>query len=377
MVQEMSLFDMIFWLLIVLIAVLAYSIESGLSARHRTIILSSILSATVAAIFMMFLIEDHSSFGTGDPIVEEEGKKKIAGGGLRPGGGGGGETEIEEKRADEGGDGGGGITVNRYADADLLNQPGGFRDCPVCPLMIMVDAGHVVMGSPVQEPDRRANEGPQKRINFARAFTVSRYEILINEFQAFVEETGHTPSRSCIANGEARSDLNWLNPGFDQPTGDRPVVCITSSDAHAYARWLTRKTDRTYRLLSESEWEYVARAGSITPYWTGPKIGSDEAYFAATEPGSVRAGRYKANDFKLFDVAGNVWEMTADCWLDDLENVSAFGSPSRPAGICATHPVRGGGWDSRADQLRSAYRREMPREKAFNTVGLRIARELK
>ncbi len=372
----MSLFDMIFWLLILLIAVLAYCIESGLSTRHRAMILSSILSATVAAIVMMFLIEDNSSFGTGDTVAEGGGNKKVGGSSVRTGGGGG-KTEIEEGRPGEDGGGGSKIESVGYVDADLLSQPGGFRDCPVCPVMIKVDAGHVVMGSPPLEPDRRANEGPQKRINFARSFTVSRYEILIKEFQAFVEETGYQPSSSCIANGEERDDLNWLNPGFDQPTADRPVVCITRQNAKDYANWLTRKTERDYRLLSESEWEYVARAGTTTPYWLGSKITADEARFAPGAAGPTRAGRYKPNNFKLFDVAGNVWEMTADCWIDDLENISAFGSPSMPPGACVTQPVRGGGWDSRADQLRSAYRRELPHNKAFNTVGLRLARDLK
>jgi hypothetical protein len=118
----MSLFDWVFWLLILLIAVLAYCIESGLSARHRAMILSSILSATVAAIFMMFLIEDHSSFGTGDPMAKEEKNKKVGGGGLRMGSGGG-VTEIDEAAPADGDGAGKTIEVNPYGDADCARQP--------------------------------------------------------------------------------------------------------------------------------------------------------------------------------------------------------------------------------------------------------------
>jgi formylglycine-generating enzyme required for sulfatase activity len=372
----MSLFDWVFWLLILLIAVLAYCIESGLSARHRALILSSILSATVAAIFMMFLIEDHSSFGTGDPMAQEEKNKKVGGGGLRVGSGGG-VTEIDEAAPADGDGSEKTIKVNPYEDSELLAQPGGFRDCPECPLMIMVEKGHFMIGSPELEAGRRANEGPMKQVSIKRAFTVSRYEILIQEFEAFVQDTGHVPSPVCMVNGQERHDMGWLNPGFVQPTGDRPVVCINRDDAEAYAAWLTQKTKRTYRLLSEAEWEYVARAGTKTPFWTGNKMTAEQAHFGLPDPGTIRAGRFEPNAFKVFDTAGNVWEMTADCWADDLEKISAFGGPVEGDADCARHPVRGGGWEVGENQLRSAYRRSIPRDQAFNTVGLRIARELK
>jgi hypothetical protein len=183
----MSLFDWVFWLLILLIAVLAYCIESGVSVRHRVMILSSILSATVVAIFMMFLIDDNSSFGTGEPVAQEEKNKKV-GGGPRMGSGGG-VTEIDESAPADGDGSGKTIEVNAYEDKELLAQPGGFRDCPECPLMIMVEKGQFMMGSPELEAGRQVNEGPTKEVSIKRAFTVSRYEILIQEFEAFVRET--------------------------------------------------------------------------------------------------------------------------------------------------------------------------------------------
>ena len=149
----MTAFDIIFWLLIVLIAVLAYVIESGLSARHRALVLSSILSATGAAIFMMFLVEDNSKFGTGSPnqqAAEAEKTQVVA----MPMGEGGGLPDVEVIEGGAGKNSDNVDSATRYEDTPLLNKAGGFRDCPACPLMTKIPAGEFLMGSPVDVPVR-------------------------------------------------------------------------------------------------------------------------------------------------------------------------------------------------------------------------------
>jgi formylglycine-generating enzyme required for sulfatase activity len=323
---------------------------------------------------MMFLIDDNSSFGTGAPHQKKKDQNEVAGAKLAGGDG-------DQMKVQKGGpNANGGLeapAVSRYEDAELLQKPSGFRDCPVCPLMIMVDSGSALIGSPDSEPDRRPNEGPRVAIRIAKPFTVSRYEIQRKEFAAFVDETNYAPASGCVANGELRVGASWREPGFPQTTGDHPVVCISRTDARAYANWLSAKTQRNYRLLSEGEWEYVARAGTKGPYWVGKEITTEQAYFAAEERGTQRVGQFDDNAFKLFDTAGNVWEMTADCWVDDLTAMSETGHAYNPAGICADQAVRGGGFDSPAGDLRAASRRPVSRAAAFDNVGLRLAREIK
>lgn len=365
----MSTFDIIFWLLIVLIGVLAYTIESGLSARHRPLVFSSILSATLAVIYMMFIVEDNSKFGTGTraPAAEEEKPQASTGGGS--GEGGLPEVEVIQEAGPDSLD-----SVSRYEDGAKLNNAGGFRDCPQCPLMTVMGHGSVIIGSPADEPNRRANEGPQKVVRISRAFAISRYEIQFREFAAFVRDTRHSVSATCLVDGKP-SSATWQEPGFEQKTDDHPVVCISRNDANAYAAWLSKKTERTYRLLSEAEWEYAARGDTGTAYATGKTVTKEQANFSAT--GTTKAGSFPDNAFKVFDTAGNVWEMVDDCWSDTLTYVPSSGVSERGHGDCTRSPVRGGGWSSPETELRSAYRRPMAHNEASNTVGLRLARELK
>ncbi|MFY0612676.1 MAG: SUMF1/EgtB/PvdO family nonheme iron enzyme [Hyphomicrobiaceae bacterium] len=367
----MTTFDIIFWLLIVLIAVLAYTIESGLSARHRPLVLSSILSATLAAVYMMFLFEDNSKFGTGKPLpaAPKQKKKVHTSGGT--GEGGLPEIEVIEEAGPDSLD-----SETRYEDSSLLKKVGGFRDCPACPLMTFVSPGTVIVGSPADEPNRRANEGPQKVVRVGRAFAISRYEIQYREFAAFVRSARHSVQATCLVDGKP-SNVDWQNPGFEQKSGDHPVVCVSWNDARAYAAWLSKKTDRLYRLPSESEWAYAARAGTVTAYVTGKDIEPTQANFGGSRGGTSKSGSFRDNAFKIFDMAGNVSEMADDCWSDDLSNVPASGVSERGIGDCTRSPVRGGGWNSSKPQVRSAYRMPLGRNQASNAIGIRLARELK
>ena len=367
----MTTFDIIFWLLIVLIAVLAYTIESGLSNRHRPLVLSSILSATLAAVYMMFLVEDNSKFGTGErlPPPPKEKQKVSSSGGEE---GGLPDVEVVEEAGPDSLD-----STSRYEDGQLLKKVGGFRDCPVCPLMLMISqGGTVIIGSPADEPDRRANEGPQKVVRISRPFAISRYEIQFREFAAFVQDARHTVKATCLVDGKP-SSATWQKPGFEQKTGDHPVTCISWNDAKAYAAWLSKKTERTYRLPSEAEWIYAARAGASTPYSTGKSITPEQANFGNAKGGTTKGGSFTDNPFKLFDMSGNLWEMVEDCWSDNLSMVPSSGVSERGHGDCSKSPLRGGGWRSTPIELRLAYRRPLAHDVAANTIGIRLARELK
>jgi len=234
----------------------------------------------------------------------------------------------------------------------------------------------VIIGSPADEPNRRANEGPQKVVRIGRSFAISRYEIQYRECAAVIRSTRHAVRASCLVNGKP-SGATWQRPGFEQKSGDHPVVCVSWNDASAYAAWLTKKTDRTYRLLSESEWAYAARAGTATAYITGKDIASAHANFGGTQGGTSKGGSFSDNAFKIFDMIGNVSELVEDCWSDDLSQVPASGVSERGRGDCTRSPVRGGGWNASKPQLRSAYRMPMGRDQASNSVGIRLARELK
>ncbi len=158
-----------------------------------------------------------------------------------------------------------------------------FRDCDGCPEMVVVPAGSFMMGSPAREEGRYDNEGPVHRVRIAEPFAVGVHEVTRGEFARFVRETGHATGNSCWAVDDVNNKWmdqggNWRNPGFAQ-TDRHPVVCVSWEDAQAYAHWLSGKTKHGYRLLSESEWEYVARAGGDVPFHIGSTISTDQANY--------------------------------------------------------------------------------------------------
>ena len=156
-------------------------------------------------------------------------------------------------------------------------QPGEvFRDCPTCPEMVVVPAGSFRMGSPSYEEYRDEDEGPMHRVTIAEPFAVGVYEVTVGEFGRFADATGHAPRNWCSGLDESDDGRSWRNPGYRQ-SERHPVVCVSWDDAQAYVGWLTQQTDKAYRLLSEAEWEYVARAGTTTTYHWGDRIGRNRA----------------------------------------------------------------------------------------------------
>ena len=260
-----------------------------------------------------------------------------------------------------------------------------FRDCEACPEMVVVPAGSYMMGSPASEEGRDDDEGPVHRVTIGQPFAVGVYEVTRGEFGRFVEETGYSTGDTCWTyesdgffgdpEWKDRSGRGWKNPGFEHEQGEtEPVVCVNWEDAQAYVRWLSEQTGEAYRFLSEAEWEYLARAGTTTArYWGESEAG--QCRYANGADQTAPVGRYEANAFGLYDVLGNVWEWTEDCW-----NKSYVGAPSNggvwEGGDCSRRAVRGGSWNYYPRFLRPAIRRRDTAGFRYSNNGVRLARTL-
>ena len=268
-----------------------------------------------------------------------------------------------------------------------------FRDSAEGPEMVVIPAGSFLMGSPESEEDRDDNEGPQHMVTIPRVFAAGVYAVTRDEFAAFVEETGHFGHHdwhSGAGFGFMRSEpLHWQNPEYAQ-TGRDPVVCVNWKDAQAYVKWLSRKTGEEYRLLSEAEWEYAARAGTTTRYSFGDEVTPDLAnYRESGRRKTVPVGSYEPNKFGLYDMHGNVWEWVQDDWgaggdravfrwHNNYKGAPADGSawevsiPSDPK----ERVLRGGSWYDFSGKL-SAASRGSYMSGSSNEYGFRVARTLK
>ena len=220
-----------------------------------------------------------------------------------------------------------------------------FRDCPNCPEMVVVPAGNFMMGSSPSEERRADDEGPVHRVAFASPFAVGVHEVTFAEWDACVSAGG--------CGGYRPDDVGWGR-------GSRPVVNVSWDDAQSYVGWLSRSTGEDYRLLSESEWEYVARAGTSTRYWWGNDIGRGRANCGGCgsrwdDKSTAPVGSFAANAFGLHDVHGNVWEWTGDCWNESYDGAPGDGSAWK-GGDCSRRVIRGGSWDSLPRNFRSASR---------------------
>ena len=253
-----------------------------------------------------------------------------------------------------------------------------FRDCSTCPQLVVIPAGIYRMGSTESEYEK-----PQHEVMIAKPLAVGVYEVTRREFGRFVQETRHPMGNSCYTSEggkwELRSGRGWRNPGFSQTDLD-PVVCVNWYDAQAYVRWLSGETGQSYRLLSEAEWEYVARAGTTTKYYWGDTIGRNRANCDGCgsqwdDEKTAPVGSFRPNRFGLYDVHGNVWEWAQDCWNENYN-----GSPSDgrawETGDCGRRVLRGGSWDYSPGYLRSANRGRYSTDSRFNDLGFRIARSL-
>jgi formylglycine-generating enzyme required for sulfatase activity len=246
---------------------------------------------------------------------------------------------------------------------------GSFRDCLLCPDMIAIPPGQFTMGSPDDERMRSSTEGPQRVVSIER-FALSQTEITYGQWLPCVNE-GVCANLPIPSEGDLR---------------ELPVSHVSATDALLYLRWLRERTGFDYRLPTEAEWEYAARAGTTTRYSTGNCIGDDQANFDARLPTrDCPAGTYRGrpvpvasfppNAFGLFDMHGNMLEMVQDCW-----NLDYIGAPtdgrSWDDGDCGRSPLRGGSWTSTDRELRSAARIRPGGIERNPQTGLRIALDL-
>jgi formylglycine-generating enzyme required for sulfatase activity len=290
-----------------------------------------------------------------------------------------------------------------------------FRDAPFAPEMIAAPVGLGIVGSEPAETERYklaasfANrERPRREVRIERPFAIGKGEVTRGEFAHFVEATGYAPAspgcwRFLGVKWELDPALDWRTPGFDQSTDD-PAVCISKRDAEAYLTWLSQVTGKRYRLPSEAEWEYAARAGAATARfwgedfdcayanggdqaaerangWAGKSLGFPDIPpwrplacddgFAATAP----IGAKPANRFGLVHTIGNVQEWTADCWNDDHSEAGASAA-ARTDGDCTRAPLKGQGFTGSENVLRSAFRLKGDVGERRFTWGFRVSRDL-
>lgn len=276
-----------------------------------------------------------------------------------------------------------------------------FRDCRDCPEMVVVPPGEFTMGQEGGERDRY--EGPLRQVRINYPFAVGRFEVTNGQYRAFVQATGHktagTGCNAVVANNlEALPNTNWTDPGYGRPIRDNePVACIRWSDAKAYVSWLAGRTGKRYRLLTEAEWEYAARAGTqglhtwgdaealacrygnvhdasaaqATPTMTSKAAPCDDGY-----AGLAPVGRFAPNAFGLHDMIGNVWEWVEDCYQMPYGATPVDGSAQLAVG-CERRGTRGGSWRSAYERQRPAFRGRDPEALTSQIFGMRVARDVR
>lgn len=236
------------------------------------------------------------------------------------------------------------------------------------PEMVLIPAGSFVMGVPEAESKREKTDDSRARplhtVTFVRPFWLGKYPVTRGEYAAFVEATGYD-----------RDGGKWREPGFVQSDRD-PVVNVSAEDAEAYAAWLSRQTGQVWRLPSEAEWEYAARAGTMTARFWGNSFrqASRYAHVHSRENGTAPVGTRLPNAFGLHDMLGNVWECTADFWHNNYDGAPEDGSVWTAGGSTVGEVVRGGCWFDDPRSVRAGYRNHVKPSYYGPIFGFRLAR---
>jgi formylglycine-generating enzyme required for sulfatase activity len=238
-----------------------------------------------------------------------------------------------------------------------------FKECARgCPVMIVVPAGKFLMGSPENESEDD-NERPQHEVTVAKPFAVSKFEVTYEEWEA------------CVAAAACRR----VPDNFGR--GEMPMINVSWGDAKQYAGWLLRLTGKEYRLLTEAEWEYAARAGTTARYSWGDDPGKGNANCDGCgsqwdRQHTAPVGSFKPNAFGLYDMHGNVWEWVEDSWHDNYNGAPTDGSAWHQGGDPSYRVIRGGSWRNDPQLVRAALRRKRISGVRFDTLGFRVARTL-
>lgn len=274
------------------------------------------------------------------------------------------------------------------------------------PVMVVIRPGRFTMGSLVNESGRNDDEGPQHAVTIPSPFALSRCEITVGQFRKFILDSGYQTTAEKDGNGCYAWDLEkqswkqqagkyWDNPGFSQ-NDDHPVTCVSWIDAQRYVDWLSQRSGAWYRLPTEAEWEYAARADTQGTRFDAEKNQCDYANGLGQEARDIAAkdwsfadcadghvytapvASFYANEFGLYDMIGNVWEWTLDCWHENYQNAPFDGSVwlDQDKGNCDRRVLRGGSWFNYPQNLRSAFRLRVNADVALNNLGFRVARAL-
>jgi len=247
-------------------------------------------------------------------------------------------------------------------DGTTPSLEGGFQDCPQCPYMLMIPAGSFSMGYHKGDPD----EKPEHEVKIENDFAVGKFEVTFGEWDYCISEGG--------CNNYPSSDMGWGR-------GRQPVTNVSWLDAQAYVMWLSKKTDKNYRLLKEAEWEYVARGGSTALYPWGVTINAANANYGLFRNKTTPVGTYEPNGFGLYDVIGNVWEWVVDCYdKNSYTRHQSYPSAFIETSETCKRVVRGGSWSvdmsDGYDLLRTSIRWRGKSNGRYNHFGFRVARDL-
>lgn len=272
------------------------------------------------------------------------------------------------------------------------------------PTMMVLPAGEFLIGSSKVEAGRNNNEGPQRKVTLDTPIAISQTEITVAQFRQFVDATGYItraekePDVGCRIFDEGwrwEPGGSWKDPRYKQ-SDNHPVVCVSWDDAFAYIQWLSDESGQQYNLPSEAEWEYAARSGSSrSRYWeddngdacvnanvsdlshaTMHNLSQSPENIFVCEDGytySSPVATFNDNAFGIYDMLGNVWEWTADCWNDNYENLPSDGQPQLN-GNCGNRVYRGGSWGNYPALIRAAKRGTDPRDFRYYNVGFRVSR---
>jgi formylglycine-generating enzyme required for sulfatase activity len=247
----------------------------------------------------------------------------------------------------------------QVAAEGTVPEPGEtFRDCPDCPEMVVVPSGEFDMGG-----KEISFEQPAHRVTIARPYAIQRREINFDEWDACAD-AGVCKNRP--------DDHKWGR-------GKQPVIDISWEDAKQFVAWLSQKSGRTYRLPSEAEWEYAARAGTTTTFWWGKDVGKGNANCDGCGEVSLHktlpTGSFRPNGFGLYDTAGNAYEWVEDCWNDNYKQAPKDGS-AWTSGQCRQRVLRGGSFANKANAATSAARFRYDIDVRYYANGFRVVRDL-
>ncbi len=267
-----------------------------------------------------------------------------------------------------------GCATTAQAPGDKAFQDA-LRDGSRAPEMIWIPPGHFRMGD--IQGDGDFDEQPVHDVDFPHRFAMSRREITVAEFRAFVTSSGYVTEAERDGGCMVQGGKSWHEPKYTQ-ADDHPVVCVSWNDANEYVRWLREQTGKSYRLPTEAEWEYAARGGTSTRFSWGDDIIPNRANCWGCLPPemfhwTVPVGSFPPNAYGLFDMEGNVWELTSSEWTNAYRGLDE--SPSTADAKSGTRSIRGGGWFNGPPDIRPANRGGVPPGDRYNTMGIRIVRD--